>query len=125
MNQEALDLQTEITKKLADNGDLAKIKAELRAKIGMVMKDKQPSASPPDFLSSDIAKTAIAVVYEFLQHYDLKYTEMVLQSETNTTPQQVQDVLEDSSVPMLMRLLKNHAMEQPLESELQTNDATE
>ena len=125
MNQEALDLQSDITKKLNDSGDLAKIKAELRAKIGIIMKNDKPHQSAPDLLASDMAKTALAIIYEFLQHNDLKFTEMVLQSETNTTPQEVEHKISRTGTPMLLRLLKNQHMEQSLESDLQTNDVTE
>eukprot|EP00834_Sanchytrium_tribonematis_P002068 NODE_57_length_28844_cov_0.352687.p22 type:complete len:133 gc:universal NODE_57_length_28844_cov_0.352687:4388-3990(-) len=109
-NDEILEMQQKILKSLAESGELAKSKAELRAKIYKILKNEKNLQASNTFTNSEMGKMGLAVIYEFLQHFDLAYTLQVFSTETNTLPEQFEDnqrKISSSKEPILYQLLRS------------------
>ena len=120
-----LELQQQITKTLADNGDLSKLKAELQSKIYKILKNEKKMENSHNLMSDELGKMSLAVIYEFLEHFDLAYTRQVFSTETNTSPDQFeekQQKLSRNKEPILYQLLKTSMHEMSLDDDLKTND---
>ncbi|KAJ3082566.1 FGFR1 oncoprotein partner [Rhizoclosmatium hyalinum] len=112
------ELKTLVADVLQKNGTLGKIKAELRASVFNVLQnvDKRASTpkSAPQFKTKE-ESTAIALVKEFLEYYNLDYTLSVLEPEANQSKADSTTAIalarelnldESKKRPLLMQLLE-------------------
>ncbi len=119
-----LELQEQITKALADNGDLAKCKADLRAKIYKVLKNEKNLENNHTLMTTESGRMSLAVIYDFLDYYDFAYTKQVFSTETNTNPDQFEEKqkkMSNAKEPILFQLLKS-SLNHTVEDDLKTND---
>lgn len=87
---EDTELRDLLVQTLDKNGVLGKIKAELRASIFLALEAQEQKAQNPlkntnlqKFVANDQGKTCIGIINQFLEHFNLDYTNAVFSPETN------------------------------------------